>query len=51
MNNTEVMNSTELRKLLYTELKVGDKTTITFYRGTEEKTVEVHLTSNPQISN
>ena len=51
MNDTEVMNSTELRKLLYTELKVGDKTTITFYRGTEEKTVEVHLTSNPQISN
>ena len=51
INNTEVKNSTELRKILYTELKVGDKTTITFYRGAEEQTIEVHLTSNPEISN
>lgn len=51
INGTEVNNSTELRKLLYTELKVGDKTTITFYRGTEEKTVKVTLTSSPQTSN
>ena len=51
INGTEVNNSTELRKLLYTELKVGDKTTITFYRGTEEKTVNVVLTGNAQNSN
>lgn len=51
INGTEVNNSTELRKLLYTELKVGDKTTITFYRGAEEKTVDVVLTSNAENSN
>lgn len=51
INGTEVNNSTELRKLLYTELKIGDKTTITFYRGAEEKTVDVILTSNAQNSN
>lgn len=51
INGTEVNNSTELRKLLYTELNVGDKATITFYRGAEEKTVDVTLTSNAQNSN
>lgn len=51
INDTEVHNSTELRKLLYTELKVGDKATITFYRGSEEKTIAVTLTGNPQNSN
>lgn len=46
INGTAINNSTELRKLLYTDLKVGDKTTITFYRGAEKKEIDVVLTSN-----
>ncbi len=47
INDKDIHNATELRKLLYNELKVGDKTTLAFFRGAEEKTVEVILTSKP----
>ncbi len=48
INGTEIKNSTELRKFLYTELKVGDKATFTIYRGAEVKNeLNSHLTSNP----
>ncbi|MBE1553165.1 S1C family serine protease [Sporosarcina limicola] len=46
INGTDVKNSIELRKFLYTKLSVGDKATLTVYRGAEMKTIEVTLTSN-----
>lgn len=51
INGTEVKNSTELRKFLYTNLAVGDKATFTIYRGSELKTVDVLLTSNVSTAN
>jgi len=51
INGTEVKNSTELRKFLYTNLDVGDKATFTIYRGSELKTVDVLLTSNVSTAN
>jgi len=51
INGTEVKNSTELRKFLYTNLAVGDKATFTIYRGAELKTVDVLLTSNVSTAN
>ena len=51
INGTEVKNSTELRKFLYTNLSVGDKATFTIYRGAELKTVDVLLTSNVSTAN
>lgn len=50
INGTEVKNSTELRKFLYTELKVGDKASFTIYRGKEMKTIELTVTSNKPAS-
>ena len=46
INGNEVKNSTELRKYLYTELNIGDEATFTFYRGADEKTIELTLTGN-----
>ena len=46
INGKELKNSSELRKFLYSELKVGDKASFTLYRGTEVKTIELTLTSN-----
>lgn len=46
INGTDIKNSTELRKFLYSELKVGDKATLTIYRGAEVKTIDITLTSN-----
>ena len=51
INGTEVKNSTELRKFLYTNLSVGDKATFTIYRGAELKTIDVSLTSNVSTAN
>ena len=45
INGTEVKNSTELRKFLYAELKVGDKATFTVYRGNELKEIKLTVTS------
>ncbi|WP_342507217.1 trypsin-like peptidase domain-containing protein [Sporosarcina sp. FSL K6-2383] len=46
INSTDITSSTELRKFLYSQLKVGDIATFTIYRGAELKTIEVTLTSN-----
>ncbi len=51
INGTEVKNSTELRKFLYTNLSVGDKASFTIYRGAALKTVDVLLTSNVSTAN
>ncbi len=42
----EVNNSTEFRKNLYTEFKIGDKVKIEFYRQGELKSIELTLASN-----
>lgn len=46
INGTDITSPTELRKFLYSQLKVGDTATFTVYRGAELKTIEVTLTSN-----
>ncbi len=46
INETEIANSNDLRKLLYTDLKVGDKASLKVYRGGELKTIEITLTSD-----
>lgn len=46
INDTAVATSTELRKYLYSELKVGDKATIELYRDGKLMSVDVTLTSN-----
>ncbi len=51
INGTDMKNSTELRKFLYSNLKVGDKATFTIYRGAELKTIDVTLTSNVSTAN
>ncbi len=50
INGTDIKSPAELRKFLYAELNVGDKATITFYRGAELKTIEVTLTSNKKTT-
>lgn len=51
INGTDIKSSTELRKLLYSSLKIGDKATFTIYRGAELLTIEATLTSNNKPSN
>jgi serine protease Do len=46
INDTAVKNSTELRKYLYSKLKVGDKASFTIYRGADKLTIDLTLTSN-----
>lgn len=46
LNGQEVDNSLELRKFLYSDLKVGQKVSVAFYRGDQLKNVEMTLTSN-----
>ncbi len=46
INDTNVTNSNDLRKYLYTELEVGDKATFKVYRGSEQMTIELTLTSS-----
>ncbi|MCZ2259196.1 S1C family serine protease [Sporosarcina sp. G11-34] len=50
INGTDLKNSTELRKFLYSELNVGDKAAFTVYRGAEMITIDVTLTGSPSIS-
>lgn len=45
INDTNISNSTEFRKYLYSKLKVGDKASIKLYRQGQLKTVEVTLSS------
>lgn len=49
INGTNINSATEFRKFLYSELKVGDKAEITFYRGAKEETIQLILTSNQTI--
>lgn len=51
INGITIKNPTELRKFLYSELKVGDKASFSVYRGTESLTIEVTLTSTKNASN
>lgn len=44
INGTEIHNATALRKMLYTELKIGDKVELTIYRGAEKREVTLTLT-------
>ena len=46
INGSAVKNSTELRKHLYSELKIGDKASFTIYRGADKITIDLTLTSN-----
>ena len=46
VNGKAIDSSTALRKLLYTDLKVGDQATFTIFRNGEEQTLETTLTSN-----
>jgi serine protease Do len=46
INGSEVKSSVDLRKYLYTELKVGDKVTLKVYHQGELKTINMTLTSN-----
>ncbi|WP_339253052.1 trypsin-like peptidase domain-containing protein [Sporosarcina sp. FSL W8-0480] len=49
INGTDIMNSMELRKFLYSELSIGDKAQLTVYTGSEKRTVELTLTSKAPI--
>lgn len=44
INGTDIQNATALRKVLYTDLKIGDKVELTVYRGAEKQTVTLTLT-------
>ena len=46
INNTDVGNSDDLRKFLYSKLEVGDKATFKIYRGSEQQTISLTLTSS-----
>ncbi len=46
INDTKVTNSVDLRKYLYSNLEVGDKVSLSIYRGGEKKTIQLTLTSN-----
>lgn len=41
INEKDVNSSSDLRKLLYTEFKVGDTASLKVYRGSELKTIEI----------
>lgn len=44
INGNAIQNVTALRKILYTDLKIGDKVEFTVYRGAEKQTVTLTLT-------
>lgn len=46
LNGTVITDPSAFRNYLYTEVTVGDKLTITYYHGGEQRTVEITLTSN-----
>lgn len=43
INGKPIKNSTELRKVLYTQLKIGEEATFTIYRGVEKLTITLTL--------
>ncbi|WP_139365076.1 S1C family serine protease [Litchfieldia alkalitelluris] len=50
MNNQPITSSDDLRKYLYTELKVGDKVSLEVYRAGDKINMELTLTSSNKIS-
>jgi serine protease Do len=50
IGDQKVETSNDLRKFLYTKLKVGDKTTLKFYRDGKEKSISIKLTSTNAAS-
>jgi serine protease Do len=50
LNGQPVENAADLRRQLYTDLKVGDKVDLTIFRGAEEMAISLTLTSNAMIN-
>ncbi|MER2057530.1 MAG: trypsin-like peptidase domain-containing protein [Niallia sp.] len=50
IDGKKIANSTELRKYLYTEVKIGDKVELEIYRDGKSQKVELTLTSNNTIN-
>lgn len=48
INGHDIKNSTELRKMLYTELKVGEKASLQVYRNGKAQTFFIKLTGYPE---
>lgn len=48
INGTPIKNATELRKILYTDLKIGDKVDLTVYHGAQKQTIHLVLTKKEQ---
>ncbi|WP_084781897.1 S1C family serine protease [Bacillus niameyensis] len=48
INGHDIKNSTDLRKMLYTELKVGDKASLQVYRNGKTETFFIELTGYPE---
>lgn len=46
LDGNAIKNGKELRKLLYTKLNIGDVISVKLYRGEEQKTVKMTLTSS-----
>lgn len=49
INGKTIQNATELRKILYTELKIGDEVTLTVYRGAEKQNLTLTLTGKDEV--
>lgn len=45
INGTPIENAQALKRILYTDLKIGDEVTFTVYRGAEKQTITVSLTT------
>lgn len=50
IGDQKVETANDLRKYLYTKLKVGDKTTLRFYRDGKEQSISIKLTSTNAAS-
>ncbi|MGR3763035.1 S1C family serine protease [Rossellomorea sp. NS-SX7] len=50
LNGQKVESPSDLRRLLYADLKVGDTIDLTIYRGAEEMTISLTLTSNAMVN-
>lgn len=50
VDGKEIKNPHDLRKVLYTDLKVGETINLQVYKENQAKTVEVTLTSNQQLN-
>jgi serine protease Do len=50
LDGQPVESPADLRRLLYADLKVGDQIELTVFRGDEEKTISLTLTSNAKVN-